>query len=43
MISASNNALDPHPIYDGSLRCDWKVAREGAGLVRFVGESVVLE
>lgn len=29
--------------YDGSLRCDWKVAKEGAGLVRFVGESVVLE
>jgi hypothetical protein len=29
--------------YDGSLRCKWKVAREGAGLVRFVGDSVVLE
>nr|WP_202386202.1 hypothetical protein [Allopontixanthobacter confluentis] len=29
--------------YDGSLRCDWKVAREGAGPLRFVRESVVLE
>ena len=30
-------------IYDTNLRCRWKVAREGAGLVRFVGERVVLE
>jgi hypothetical protein len=29
--------------YDGSLRCSWKVGREGAGLIRFEGETVVLE
>ncbi|OBX18055.1 hypothetical protein A9995_13950 [Erythrobacter sp. QSSC1-22B] len=29
--------------YDHNLRCGWKVAREGAGLVKFYGESVVLE
>lgn len=29
--------------YDASLRCLWNVAREGAGIVRFVGDRAVLE
>jgi uncharacterized protein YfaT (DUF1175 family) len=32
-----------HGTYDDNLRCGWKVAREGAGLVRFIGDGVVLE
>lgn len=29
--------------YDASLRCSWEVGREGAGLVRFDGDRVMLE
>jgi len=29
--------------YDETLRCFWEVARHGAGIVRFIGDTVVLE